>query len=109
MTGANRATALWLERRGASWRELETELTTLEGRGSVSVEQASTVLRGYPELARDVALSRSLAPGSPLTRQLQRLYGRVHRVLFKAPHSLRRELSHILRVGAAESFAALRW
>jgi uncharacterized membrane protein SpoIIM required for sporulation len=106
---ANRAAAAWIEQRAPVWRELEAELAGLEGGGRSTREAVLAALGQYPELARDVSIGRRLAPGNPVTRRLQRMYARIHRLLHQAPRSWREDLVRLMTLEAAEAARRLRW
>lgn len=106
--GQDRLTANWIERRTSSWQDTEASLEALEDRKPVSTDQALTAMRQYPELARDLALARRAAPNSTLTRHLQRLYSRLHRVIFRKPSSLRRVLIRTFSRDAAQAADRIR-
>jgi uncharacterized membrane protein SpoIIM required for sporulation len=105
----SRSTASWFEQRTPSWRSLEDELPALEDRQTVPPAQALDTIRQYPELARDVAVARRLAPGSAVTRKLQGIYARVHRAIFRAPWSWRESIGRVLSRDAATVAFRLRW
>jgi uncharacterized membrane protein SpoIIM required for sporulation len=106
---ANQAAAAWIEQRAPIWRDLEAELPRLESSGRSSREAVVATLGQYPELARDVAIGRRLAPGNPVTRRLQRMYARIHRLVHKEPRSWRRDLIRLITVEAAGAARRLRW
>lgn len=106
---ADRAAAAWFERRSGAWQSTEAALPGLEGGRPISADEAREVLDHYPELARDLALGRRLAPGSPLTRRIELLYARVHRAIFRRPFSLSREIAATFRHEAAASARRLSW
>ena len=107
--GADQRAALWFEQRRDNWREIETDIPDLEDRKPVTRAQALSAIRHYPDLARDVAIARSLSPSGALTRQLQRTYARVHRALFKAPFSLKHTMSRAFLRDAPAVAARLKW
>ena len=107
--GQDRLTASWIERRSGSWQHTERSLAGLEDRKPVTAGEALQAMREYPELARDLALARRAAPNSDLTRHLQRLYTRLHRVLFRKPASLRRRLARTFSHDAAQAANRIRW
>lgn len=98
-----RLTANWIEQRSSSWQATEASLDSLENRQPISAGQALQAMRQYPELARDLALARREAPNSALTRQLQRIYTRLHRTIFRTPRSLRRTISQTFTRDAARA------
>ena len=104
----DRLTAIWMERRSGSWQATEQSLAGLEDRSPVSTEQAFKAMREYPELARDLALARKAAPNSNLTRQLQRIYARLHRAIFRKPTSIRRALAETFNRDAARAANRIR-
>ncbi len=104
----DRRTANWIERRSSSWQDTESSLNSLEDRQPISAEQALQAMREYPELARDLALARREGPNSSLTRQLQRLYTRLHQAIFRKPGSLRRTIKKTFSQDAAHAAHRIR-
>jgi uncharacterized membrane protein SpoIIM required for sporulation len=103
------ARGVWLERRAQAWKAFEVELAQLEGSRYVGGDQALEVVRQYPELARDLAIVRKLSPTGALTRQLQAIYARAHRLIFRSPWSWRDDFGRLMFVEAARAARRLRW
>ena len=64
-------------------------------------------MRLYPEIARDLAIARRIAPAGRLTRYLQQIYARVHRLLFRQPWSFKQEVWRLFAQDAPEAAAHL--
>ena len=94
---AKRPTAAWIAERAPVWRRLESRLEELEDGRPTDVETALDAVRGYPELARDLAIARRENPASALAKQLERVYGRLHRGLFRPAASLRHDFATLCR------------
>lgn len=105
----DRATAVWFERRRGEWGRIETRLPALEDRKPIEYAEVLETIREYPELARDVAIAEQAAPGGSLSRQLQSIYGRVHRSLFRAPRSMRDDFLNLILREAPALTRILRW
>lgn len=103
------ATARWFERRTPAWRSFEEELTELEGRKPVASERVLDAMRQYPEIARDVAIARRTAPSSAITRRLQQIYARTHRLIHRAPRSWREDLNRLVTRDAPRAASRLKW
>jgi uncharacterized membrane protein SpoIIM required for sporulation len=88
----------WLERRRERWQRL-AQLTRETGdrRGNADRESAELV-RGFRGLASDLALARVVVPGSALVRELEALFMRAHRLIYRAPTNLKRDLAQLYGV-----------
>lgn len=106
---SRKAIARWFEYRSPVWQRVAAELRTVERGKSASPDAVLELVRSYPELARDLAIARREAPTGNLTRHLEQIYLALHRVVFRPPASLRRDLVRLFVGGAAEAAAALRW
>ena len=94
MNGApDQSVAVWIAQRSPAWQDLETRIPDLEDRQRTDPELALQAVRSYPELARDLAIARRQSPGSALARQLEQLYARLHRGLFRPPANIRQDLT----------------
>jgi len=105
----DRTAAVWFEQRSRVWRNVEQDLDHLEDRKPISTGAALATLRNYPELARDLALARRIAPRGDLTRRLQQIYARTHRAIFREPWSARRGLVKLFEQDAPRAVSGLRW
>jgi uncharacterized membrane protein SpoIIM required for sporulation len=103
------ATDHWLQQRPEAWRELEAELPALEDRKRVSYERLRKVLHLYPELARDTAMARRVAPGSRTTAYLESLYRRLHRALYRERRARATDVKRMLRDDVPAITWQLRW
>lgn len=59
-------TARWIESRLPAWREAARQAEAVERGRSASAADVLGVVRAYPEIARDVAIARALAPSPRL-------------------------------------------
>lgn len=73
----------WLNKRMPAWQDIEGRLPALEDRKPISFSELQVALHAYPEIARDVARTRSESPGSRAAAYLEVIYRRLHRVLFR--------------------------
>ena len=106
---AKRRSAAWLAERAPEWRRLEARLPELSDGRATDAELAFDAVRSYPELARDVAIARRENPASALARQLERIYGRLHRSLFRPAASLRHDFAHLCRTEIPDVAYELRF
>ena len=104
----DKATATWFQSRQPVWQQLAERLPELEDRKAVSREAALSAMRLYPEIARDLAIARRIAPTGRLTRYLQQVYARMHRTLFRKPWSFKQEVWRLFAHDAPDA-AALLW
>ncbi|MDX1563030.1 MAG: stage II sporulation protein M [Gammaproteobacteria bacterium] len=103
------AIAKWFEYRAPVWRDVDEALKQVERGKSASPEAVFDVVRAYPEVARDLAIARREMPSGSLTRQLERIYLHLHRVIFRPPSNVVAEIKELFVSGAAEIAAALKW
>ncbi|MEE8244780.1 MAG: stage II sporulation protein M [Pseudomonadales bacterium] len=103
----DKATAAWFKARQGVWQQLAERLPELEDRKAVSRETALAAMRLYPEIARDLAIARRVAPSGRLTRYLQQVYARVHRLLFREPWSFKQEVWRLFAHDAPDVAARL--
>lgn len=94
-TATKRRSAAWLGERSPEWQRLEARLPELADRHATAANIAFDAVRSYPELARDVAIARRANPTSALAKQLERIYGRLHRSLFRPATNLRHDFAHL--------------
>ncbi len=104
----DKATATWFQSRQPVWQQLAERLPELEDRKAVSREAALSAMRLYPEIARDLAIARRIAPTGRLTHYLQQVYARMHRTLFRKPWSFKQEV-WLLFAHDAPAAAAHLW
>ncbi len=99
---AERATrSSWFEQRLALWRATAASLDGIE-RGKTAPRTAVLdAIGAYPEIARDLAIARRIAPQGALTKYLERIYLALHRTLFRRPDNLRRTVRGLLEHDAA--------
>ena len=69
------------------WTTLCEQLTNLERAKQATPDQVLGCMRVYPELARDLAIARKVAPQGQVTRYLERQYFRLHRMLYQQAFS----------------------
>lgn len=87
----------WFQARLLQWQKLEQNNVQLAHDKAVSEALVSSTIAAYPELARDLAIARRLAPKGQLTSNLERLYANTHRAIFQQPRRLGSNLAHLLR------------
>lgn len=101
-------TTRWIEDRLPIWQQVEQQLATIEHGASAERERVRSLVRAYPELARDLAIARREAPGGPLARRLDALYRGVHAAIHRSPTRFSHELMRIVTHDAAEVAKSLR-
>lgn len=74
----------WLGSREASWRAIASRIKSGR-RGRITLAELNQVVHGYRSLARDLAVARQIAPGAPITGQLERLYLQAHEFIHTRP------------------------
>lgn len=87
----------WFEARLKQWQQLERDTVQLEHDKAVPEALVSSTIAAYPELARDLAIARRLAPKGTLTTNLERLYANTHRAIFQQPRHLGSNIKQLLR------------
>lgn len=104
-----RQTERWIEQRMPVWQQLATRLKSLESGRIASPEEVRDTLRLYPELARDIALARRVAPGGQLLRMLEGTYARVHQLVYQPPRNLRESLRRLFLHDVPSILRGMRW
>lgn len=99
----------WISDRQTFWRRVEADTPALVDNKPVSIDAVNSAIVDYPELARDLAIARNEAPGSPLTAQLERLYRTLHRALHQPARWRKQDLWHYLSTDVPTTAFALRW
>jgi len=99
----------WFVERLPIWTALGEQLAKLERTGQATPDQVLGCLRVYPELARDLAIARKLAPTGQVTRQLERQYFRLHRMLYQPAFSWREDLEVLIRTELPAIIHEMRW
>jgi uncharacterized membrane protein SpoIIM required for sporulation len=97
----------WISQRAPLWRELDGSLKNLRS-GQSTTEQATQVLDGYRALARDLALSRQILPGSNITAALETLYASFHAMVNRKPGGSWATLRRVLREDIPQVMRSLR-
>ncbi len=103
------ADSRWFGARLPRWASLGEQLATLERTGRAAPDQVLGCLRIYPELARDLAIARKLSPTGQVTRQLERHYFRLHRMLYQPAFSWREDLAVLIRSELPAIIHEMRW
>jgi uncharacterized membrane protein SpoIIM required for sporulation len=103
------AGAKWFEQRAAEWRSAGRRLQALERGRSATPDDVLEAVRGYPEIARDLAIARRAAPTGPLTKYLEGVYLQLHRSLFRPPAAFWRSVKKLFTHDAAAAARELRW
>ena len=104
-----RETAKWIEGRLPVWREVARQVEAVEHGRAAAAADVLGIVRAYPEIARDLALARALAPNAPLTRRLERLYLALHRSLFERPRRLGHDIASLFLRDAPAAARSLAW
>jgi uncharacterized membrane protein SpoIIM required for sporulation len=104
-----KASAKWFEYRSPVWRRTAESLEQLEHGKSASRDLVLEAVRAYPEIARDLALARRVAPQGPLTRFLERVYLQLHRTIFRPPTALGRGVWSLFEREAPAAVRELKW
>jgi uncharacterized membrane protein SpoIIM required for sporulation len=105
----NAKTAKWFESRLSGWQKTAGDLASIEKNRSAPRSAVFAAVRAYPEMARDLAVARRLAPNGLLTKRLEQIYLHLHRTIFKSPTRFARELQYLFVRDAAKIVASLRW
>jgi uncharacterized membrane protein SpoIIM required for sporulation len=106
---SNAAGAKWFEQRLAEWRGAAQKLAALERGKSAAPDTVLDAVRAYPEIARDLAIARRIAPSGPLTKYLEGVYLHLHRSLFRPPSNTARTVRLLFTRDAAAVAYLLRW
>lgn len=99
----------WFGARLPIWTSLGEQLTNLERAKQATPDQVLACLRVYPELARDLAIARKVAPQGLVTRHLERQYFRLHRMLYQPAFSWREDLMVLIRSELPQIIHEMRW
>jgi len=99
----------WFELRSPIWNRVAAELKIVERGKSADPECVRELVRSYPEIARDLAIARREAPNGNLTRNLERIYLELHRVIFRPPTRWWLEVRDLFLHGAATEALRIRW
>jgi uncharacterized membrane protein SpoIIM required for sporulation len=105
----NAKTAKWFESRLGGWQKTARDLAFIEKSRSAPRATVLDAVRAYPEMARDLAIARRLAPSGQLTKRLEQIYLNLHRTIFKSPTRFGSELRALFVRDAAKLVASLRW
>ncbi len=97
----NAKTARWLEYRRSEWERATQRLDSIEHGKRPPPRLVLEAVRAYPEIAKDLAIARRSAPRGPVTRHLEQLYLRMHRLIFKPPAHLLGDLRRLFVRDAA--------
>ena len=85
----------WLQGNEPRWRELARRLRAYRERKTHSPADMMALAQGHRLLARDLSMARSVAADSTLSRYLERLFVRMHAVIYRKPYSLRHGLRQL--------------
>lgn len=91
------------------WQQLAIRLKSLESGRIGTPEEVREILRLYPELARDIALARRIAPGGPLLRMLEGTYARVHQLVYQPPRNVGESLRRLFLHDVPSILLRMRW
>jgi uncharacterized membrane protein SpoIIM required for sporulation len=106
---SNAAGAKWFEQRLAEWRGAAHKLAEIERGKSAPPETVLDAVRAYPEIARDLAIARRVAPNGALAKYLEGVYLHLHRSLFRPPSNTARAVRLLFTRDAAAVARDLRW
>jgi len=101
--------ARWFELRSPVWNTVASDLKSVEQGKSAEPETVRELIRSYPEIARDLAIARRESPDGSLTRNLERIYLELHRVIFRPPGHWLHDIRHLFLHGAATEAMRIRW
>lgn len=101
--------AKWFEDRLPFWRAIAARLAGIERGKSAPAADVVAIVHAYPEIARDVAIARRVAPNGPLTKFLEGAHRELHRSLFRSPERVRHTVRALFERGAAAAAYELRW
>lgn len=90
-------TRRWIEARMPVWQKLAEQLQRLESDRTASPALVNDALRLYPELARDIAMLRRIAPAGQLVGMLEGTYARLHQLVYQPPRNNREMLRNLVR------------
>jgi uncharacterized membrane protein SpoIIM required for sporulation len=79
------STAAWLHARSPAWRDLSRRLGHLQGRRTISVDEALGAVEAYRNVARDLASARRLVPGTRTAAALEALFSQIHAAISRHP------------------------
>ncbi len=103
-----RAAQRWFDQRLPMWRDTESDLGQIEDGKSAATAAVLRTVRAYPEIARDLAVARRIAPSGRLTRHLEQIYANLHRTLLRRPENVGHAVADLVR-DVPRHIAALRW
>ena len=109
VSDAHAAGSRWFGARLPIWTALDEQLTNLERTRQATPDQVLGCLRVYPELARDLAIARKVAPQGQVTRHLERQYFRLHRMLYQPAFAWREDLAVLIRSELPAIIHDMRW
>lgn len=75
----------WVTRRAAAWGQLRQQVDAQQRQRTTSVDDALHVVESYRSVARDLASSRHLLPGTRVTAGLEALYAQLHQMIRRKP------------------------
>lgn len=105
----NAKTAGWFAYRLPEWQRTAQQLDAVERDKSASAEALVDVVRAYPEMARDLAIARRLAPSGSLTKRLEQIYLHLHGTIFAPPRRIGYDFRNLFLRDAADVAGSLRW
>jgi uncharacterized membrane protein SpoIIM required for sporulation len=90
--------AHWLEKRVSQWQSIHQRLQGQSGRRDLDMQEATSLVVQYRNLARDLSLARNVLPNSQLAAMLQSLFLKAHETIYRQPFFLKQQLSDLFRV-----------
>ena len=99
----------WIRKRIEAEDTKSELIQNLADNNDVTIEEIRQGLRDYPQLAGDLALARTHAPSSRLTRTLEQEYANLHRAIHRPSKNTRASFKHLCQVEIPEIAYGLRW
>jgi uncharacterized membrane protein SpoIIM required for sporulation len=98
----------WIVARASAWRAMVKSVAELRRRRRATVDAALSAVEAYKGLARDLAMSRRLAPNSRTTAGLESLYAQLHALISRKPRGGASALLDLLRTDVPQAAHELR-
>jgi uncharacterized membrane protein SpoIIM required for sporulation len=98
----------WVVARAGAWRTLVQRVAELRRSGRATADEAFGAVEAYRGLARDLAMSRRLAPTSRTTAGLESLYAQLHALISRKPRGGASALLDLLRTDVPQAVHELR-
>jgi uncharacterized membrane protein SpoIIM required for sporulation len=89
--------AQWLQKRASQWQHIHDRLQRQSGRRDLNVDEATSLVVQYRNLARDLSLAKNVLPNTQLAALLQSLFLKAHETIYRSPFFFRQRLSDLFR------------